>query len=312
MKIIFFGSDDFAVAHLEALCASKYDVIACVTQPDKKKGRHLQVGASLVKKFALQEKIPLLQPDDLRDKNFVHQLKNFDSDLFVVVAYGKILPKEIITLPKIFCINIHGSLLPKYRGAAPINWAIMSGEERTGISVIKMNEEMDAGDIISQKEVKIDKNDTAVSLRAKMAEVSAAFLMEVLDAIEAKSYRLTKQDKKAVTYAPKLTKELGLIDWKKPALEIHNLVRGLLPWPCAYTFYCGKQLKVLRTEVVQKDSGKFSPGEVIDIAKDGFIVVAGKDTLKISQVHLESAKPMDAKSFLAGHKLGIGFRFVKK
>ena len=312
MKIIFFGSDDFAVAHLKALVGSQHQVVACVTQPDKKKGRHLQVGVSLVKEFALQEKIPLLQPDDLTDKKFINQLKNDDSDLFVVVAYGKILPKEVITLPKIFCINIHGSLLPKYRGAAPIHWAIIKGEAETGISIIKINESLDAGDIIAQKKLKIEHNDTAISLRAKMAETSASFLLETLESIEAKSYQLTKQDNARVSHAPKLAKEHGLIDWKKPALEIHNLVRGLLPWPCAYTLYGGQQLKILQTEVIQKESGKFSPGEVVNIAKDGFIVVTGKDTLKITHVHLESAKPMDAKSFLAGHKLGIGFRFVKK
>ncbi len=311
MKIIFFGSDDFAVVNLKAMIASasKHQVLACVTQPDTRKGRHLEVSVSPVKEFALKSKIPVFQPAALLDEKFVSALKSFESDIFVVVAYGKILPKEILGLPKIFCINMHGSLLPKYRGAAPINWAIMNGEKTTGVTAIKLNPKMDAGDIIAQKEINIADDDTSISLRAKMADLSGELLLDVLDSIEQKEFTLTKQNEAQVTLAPKLTKELGVIEWQKGAQEIYRLVCALLPWPTAYTRYSGKLLKILEAEISVADCGKFKPGEVMNITPEGMDVATGQGALRLLRVHLESSKPMDAKSFVVGHKIGIGFKF---
>lgn len=309
MRIIFFGSDNFAVVHLEALIGSCHQVLSCVTQPDKRKGRHLDISVSPVKDFALKRGISVWQPSILTNGNFISQLKNTQSDLFIVVAYGKILPEEILSLPKIFCMNIHGSLLPKYRGAAPINWAIINGEKSTGVTAIKMNPAMDAGEIISSKTLAIQSSDNSITLRAKMAKLGASLLEETLDTIEKKSFTLTKQDERLVTLAPKLTKEHGLIRWEKSAVDISRLVRGLLPWPTAYTHYGGKLLKILEANAVAIDTGKFSCGQVIDISKGCFTVATGQGGLQISCVHPESSKPMDAKSFVAGHKLGIGFKF---
>jgi len=309
MKLVFFGSDDFAVANLEALVHSKHKVLACVTQPDKKKGRHLELGISPVKEFALKNKIAVLQPSVLKDSNLIQSLKDYNADIFVVIAYGKFLPEEILSLPKTFCINVHASLLPKYRGAAPINWAVINGETTTGISVIKVNESMDAGDIIGQKEVKIEPEDTSITLRLKIATAAAPFLLETLEKIESKTYTLTKQSENAVTLAPKLTKSHGLIDWQKSAVEIHNLVRGLLPWPAAFTKFNKEILKILDAKPFDEDPGKFSAGDVVGISKNGIAVATGKGVLQIYKVHLEASKPMDAKSFVAGHKIGIGFKF---
>lgn len=309
MKIIFFGSDDFAVVQLEKLINSKHQVLACVTQPDKPQGRHLDIGVSPVKEFAAARKIPVLQPKTLKDGNSTALLKDFNADVFIVVAYGQILPSSILSLPKIFSLNIHGSLLPKYRGAAPINWAIINGDKLTGVTLIKMNEKMDAGEIISAEEMKIDEADTSVTLRLKMAKLAAALLLKTLDSIENKTYKLKKQDESAVILAPKLTKDLGFINWKKNPESVYNLIRGLLPWPGAYTYYCGKRLKILEAKPLTLEAGKFSGGEVVALGKDGFDVVAGKGIVRIAQVHLESSKPMSAKDFMAGHNLGIGFRF---
>lgn len=309
MRIVFFGSDDFAVAHLDELVKSGYQVLACVTQPDKKQGRNLEVGTSLVKDFSAKNKIAVLQPATLKDASFVKVLDNFEADLFVVIAYGQFLPKEVLALPKIFSINVHGSLLPKYRGAAPINWAIINGETTTGVSIIKINEAMDAGDIIAREEVPIALEDTSLTLRAKMKTVSPKLLLKALNAIENKVYSLTKQNENEVTFAPKLTKEHGLIDWNKSAIDIHNFIRGLLPWPVAFTRYNGKTLKILEAGASFKSAEKFLPGQITGISKESLEVAAGNGVLEIRKVHLEASKPMDIKSFMAGHKLGIGFRF---
>lgn len=312
MKIIFFGSDDFALSHLECLVRSPHVICACVTQPDRPKGRHLQLSVSPIKEFALKHRIPLLQPDRLDESSFIEQLKSYAGDLFVVIAYGKILPKGILDLPKIFCINVHGSLLPKYRGAAPVNWAVINAEKTTGISIIKMNSRMDAGEIIAQKEITIEPEETAGQLREKMMRTSTEFLLETLTAIEEKIYRLIRQDETKATFAPKLKKDQGLIRWEDKADSIYNLIRGLLPYPGAFTYYGPKRLKILEATVMKIDSTQFNPGQLIDIGADGLVVATGKDALCIRQVHLEGSKPMDSKSFLAGHKLGIGFRFGDK
>jgi len=308
MKIVFFGSDDFALKSLEALVSSEHEVFACITQPDRAKGRGLKVVCSPIKDYALKNHIPVIQPTNIHDEIFVDQLKSFESDLFVIIAYGRILTPQILDIPKVFCINLHSSFLPKYRGAAPINWAIINGEEVTGNSIIKVNENMDAGEIISQEGIPIEDDDTAVTLRSKMAEKGSKLLLKTLQSIQANDFTLSKQDLSAVTYAPKLTKEVGVIKWTDKAKNIQNLIRGVVPWPSAFTYYNSKILKILEADVVDLEIGIESPGDIIEITKEGFTVVTGKGALLIKKVHLESSKMMDASSFVAGHKIEVGFR----
>ncbi len=311
MKIVFFGSDDFALVILEALSKFPHEVIACVTQPDKPKGRGLKINVSVIKECALKNQIPLLQPSRLKAPQLIKQLKDYRSDLFVVVAYGRILPPELLVLPYLCAMNVHASLLPRYRGAAPINWAIINGEKETGISIIKMNAEMDAGDIFAQAKIPIDPQDTAITLRSKLAVLGADFLLKTIDSLEKNAYTLAGQDHCKATTIPKLTKNMGLISWDKPAISIHNLVRGLVPWPTAYTYYQGRMLKILETEVVDiKESGRDSAGKVVDLSKDGFVVATGDpgQGLLVKKVHLESANPMPAAQFLAGRRLSVGLK----
>lgn len=309
MKIIFFGSDDFATTNLKRLIESHHDVVATVTQPDKAQGRGLRIGMRPVKELSGKHNIPVIQPRVLKEKYFIEELKTYQADLFVVIAYGKILPTELLKIPKKCAINVHASLLPRYRGAAPVNWAIINGEEETGISVIKLNEHMDAGDIILQQKVTIENNDTSITLRAKLAKFGTDCLCEAIDMLEKNTCSLIKQDETKVTYAPKLTKAHGLILWEKSAQQIHNMVRGLLPWPSAYTHYDGKLLKVLETDVGLSGPSDSKPGTIVDISKEGFVVATGNDRLLVKKVHLESSKPMDVKDFMAGHKISLDHRF---
>ena len=308
MKIIFFGSDDFALAHLKVLIASSHQVVACVTPTDKPKGRGLAVVFSPVKACALKDHIPVLQPLDLNDPRTISQLKALDSDLFVVIAYGTWLPPKVLEIPRLFTLNVHGSLLPRYRGAAPINWAIINGDRETGLTIMRLNSKMDAGDIVSQEKIPIDNNETAVTLRAKMMDRGPSFLLKTIETIEQRSFTFKPQDKNAVTLAPKLTKALGLIDWRKGACKIHNLVRGLVPWPTAYTYYRGKVLKILETEVVEENLENFEAGEVMRVTDQGFVVKTAEKSLFIKTVHLEASKPMNASDFVLGHKLSVGER----
>lgn len=309
MNIIFFGSDDFAAVHLEGLLRSSHKVAACVTTPDKARGRGWQISPSPVKERALEARVPVLQPEDLKESSFLKSLKGFNCDLFVVIAYGKFLPAEVLAIPRHFAVNVHGSLLPQYRGAAPINWAVINGEEETGVSLMKISRTMDAGEILAQERIAVSPTDTAVTLRIRMAEIGPSLLLKTIDSIAKNTYTLTPQDDRLVTFAPKLTKELGRIRWEKDAVSIHNLVRGLLPWPAAHTSYQGRLLKILETDVIKGEFSSFQAGEVLEIGTGGFSVAAGKGALWVKKVHLQASKPMEAASFIAGHRLEIGFRF---
>ncbi len=309
MKIVFFGSDDFAAENLQKLIDDGFTIVACVTQPDRPSGRGLKVIFSPIKIIAEGNRIPLFQPDNLRDEKFISQLKSFQADLFVVIAYGKILPSIVLEIPKLFCINVHGSLLPRYRGAAPINWAIINGDKETGFSIIKMNSKMDAGEIVAQEKMKILDDDNSQVLRERMARQSASCLANTITQIAAGKVTLTPQDVSKVTIAPKLNKELGRIDWKKSSREIHNLVRGLLPWPAAYTTFNGKSIKILKTAIAT-EANSTEPGTIIQIKKNGILVSCGNDALLLQQVQPESSKPMEAVGFAAGHKVQAGTSFV--
>jgi methionyl-tRNA formyltransferase len=234
-----------------------------------------------------------------------------NADLFVVVAFGQILKKRALEIPRLYAINVHGSLLPKYRGAAPTNWAIINGERVSGVTVIKMNEKMDEGDIILKKEMPIDAEDTNITLTEKLSDLGADALIEAVDMIDAGKAVPVKQDPSAATYAPKLGKEDGLIDWNEPAVKIHNKVRALLPWPGAYTRFDKKILKILKTEVMGSTAnGRAKNGEFLSVTKGrGMVVRTGDKDILVQRVQIEGKKPMDSEAFLRGHSLRVGYVF---
>ena len=299
MKIVFMGTPDFAVPCFEALVKSEYDIIGVFTNPDKKKGRGYAVSMPPVKETALLNGVKVFQPKTLRSDESYEILKELAPDLIVVVAYGKILPKNILELPPMGCINVHGSLLPKYRGAAPIQWSIINGEEITGITTMYMNEGLDTGDMLLQEEVSIGENETSGELFDRLCKVGSELLIKTIKGIEKGSIKRVKQRDEEATYAPMLTKEISRIDWTKNARDIHNLVRGLNPWPKAFTMLDGKVLKIYKTNVLQNVIGK--PGEIKSL--DPFIVCCGDgNAIKILELQFDSRKRMRAEDFFRGYK----------
>jgi len=252
MKIVFFGTAEFGINSLESLIKSGHRIQAVVTQPDRKRGRGQKLQPSPIKLLAGQYRLPLYQPS--RPADITSDLKRLEANLFVVVSYGCILPKQILEIPELGCINLHPSLLPKYRGAAPINWALISGEKRTGLTIIRMDEKMDSGEIILQETVEINPDDDAVSLSEKLSLGGGKLLLEAVQLIEEGKAKFLPQDKAEATYAPKLKKEDGLIDWGKSASVVHNQVRGTIPWPGTYTHIKGKTLKIWKTQVCLEDN----------------------------------------------------------
>jgi methionyl-tRNA formyltransferase len=308
MKIVFFGSDDFAAAHLLTMFELKHDIVACVTPPDQAKGRGMALTTSPVAALARARDCPVLQPTSLREVSIVESLTVWHADLFVVIAYGRLLPRSVLDVPRLGAVNVHGSLLPRYRGAAPINWAILNGDKQTGISVIHMNERMDAGDVLGQSVVDIGEEDTAVELRRSMMIAGQKLLSEVLDQIRRGAVVHTPQDDARATLAPKLTKGMGLIDWQVGAEAISCQIRGLQPWPGAFTYCHGKSVKVLSARMVLSE-GFGTPGEILEIQKDGMLIATGKGTLLVSRVHPADSKPMDAVDFVNGQRIRPGFVF---
>ncbi|MBF0569916.1 MAG: methionyl-tRNA formyltransferase [Candidatus Omnitrophica bacterium] len=305
MKILFFGCDDFAATNLKRLIADGHKVLGLVTQPDKPKGRGMHLVPSSTKELALAQGIEVFQPAVLKYPAVIEKLRSFDADLFVVIAYGKLLPEEILAIPRHFCMNLHASLLPKYRGAAPINWAVINGETETGVTLMKMNPAMDGGDIIVQDKCVIPDDMTSSQLRADLANMGAALLSATIPRIKAGDYSFEKQDEGQATHAPKMHKDLGHIRWEESAQKIHDLVRGTQPWPGAFTFWRGNRLKVLEaTATVAQRKGK--PGEIVELHKDGFYVQAADCAVLIKRVHPANSHAMDARAFLAGHRLVLG------
>jgi methionyl-tRNA formyltransferase len=310
MNIIFFGTSEFAIPALKALIASRHKVLAVVTQPDRKKGRLLKLSPPPAKVIALAHNIPVHQTDDAACPDSISYLRPLEPDLFVVISFGQILKKAVLDIPAKFSINLHGSLLPKYRGAAPTNRAVMDGEKMTGVTVIRMNERMDEGDIILKRESRIDDDDTNITVSETLADLGAVALVEAIEAVDAGTAGFTPQDGSAATYAPKLAKEDGLINWTESAEKIRNKVRGLLPWPGAYTKYEGKTLKVLKVELFGRPDGTAVPGKVLDLLKNkGIIVQTGSGSLALQYVQLEGGKEMDADAFVRGHRIPKGYVF---
>lgn len=312
MNIVFFGTSDFALPSMEALLKAGHKILAVVTQPDRPRGRNLKLSPPSVKVLAETKGIPVFQPQDASGQDSVNYLKGLGADLFVVISFGQILKRDVLSIPKIYAINVHGSLLPEYRGAAPTNWAVINGDKISGVTVIKLNEKMDEGDIIFKSEIAIDPDDTNVTLTEKLSEVGAAALIEAMHLIEKGSAKPEKQDSAKATYAPKMKKEDGLIDWNDSAIRIHGKVRGLLPWPGAYTYYDGKILKILKTELVSVPAPGVANGQVIDVLKErGILVHTGNGELLIQYLQLEGKKTLDADSFVRGHRIARGYEFAK-
>ena len=300
MKIVFMGTPDFAVPCLERLIRNKYEVLGVFTQPDKKSGRGQKFTYPPVKEFALKNNLRVFQPVTLKDNEAYTAIKNLNSEAIVVVAYGKILPANILAIPKYGCINVHGSLLPKYRGAAPIQWAIINGEEKTGVTTMIMDEDLDTGDILLKAEAKIEKDDTSETLYTRLSNLGADLLIETLKKLEKGELFPQKQNEPDATYSKLLTKDIAEIDWNKPAGRIHNLVRGLIPWPIAYTKLNSKKLKIFKTNVLKGVSGEV--GKIKSL--DPFIVFCADDTaLEILEVQFDNKKRMAAGDFFRGYRV---------
>lgn len=307
MKVVFWGSPDFAVESLKAIINSKHKIVGVITQPDKPRGRGKKLLPTPVKKTALEYNIPVFQPEKLKNNTeLIKALKELKPDIFVVVAYGKILPKEIIELPKFKTINVHASLLPEYRGSAPIHRAIMEGKDKTGVCIMEIVEELDAGDMFACEETEIKDRDDIVSLHNRLAKLGAELLIKVLDKIEEGKIDKTPQEHTKSTYAKPIKKEEGKIDWSKSSREIFNQIRALKVWPKCYTNFRDKVIKILEAEILDENStGEI--GKIVEIQKDkGFVVQTGKGKLLIKTVQFPNSKPISASDAVRGYHIKSG------
>ena len=303
MKILFMGTPEFAVPSLNALLGAGHTVCGVFTQPDKPKNRGMKLLPSPVKVCALSHEIPVFQPAKMRDGEALGYLRELDPELIVVAAYGKILPSEILDYPVKGCINVHSSLLPKYRGAAPINWAILNGEAVTGVTIMHMAPALDAGDIIAQASTPIGADETAPTLTARLAELGAELLVSAVEAIGAGTAARTPQDEADSTYAPMLSRELSPMDWSKPARTLHDQVRGLLPWPAAVAEFGGIRCKVFSTDLPLQTTDA-APGTILEAGKRGIDIACGGGTvLHIDELQADGGKRMKAADYLWGHPL---------
>lgn len=306
MKVLFMGTPDFAVACLKSLIEAKYEVCAVFTQPDKPRGRKMVMTPPDVKVCALGYNLPVYQPETLKDGKAFEIIKSYEPDVIVVAAYGKILPKEIIDYPKYGCINVHGSILPKYRGAAPIQWSVINGDKETGVTTMLMNEGLDTGDMLLIEKTAISIDDTASSVFDRLADIGGKLLVETLEKAEKGELTPIKQDDSLSSYAPMLDKNISEIDWNKDALTIHNLIRGLYSWPIAQTKFNGKKMKVYKSNV-SKLKGK--SGEVVSL--EPLTIACANGAIEILELQLEGKKRMDYKSFLLGHHIECGTNILE-
>ena len=305
MHIVFMGTPDFSVPALEALVKGGHQVIAAVTQPDKPKGRGKAVLMTPVKEKALEMGIPVYQPVKVREPEFVKTLADLAPDVIVVVAFGQILPKSILEIPRYGCVNIHASLLPKYRGAAPIQWAVIDGEKETGVTTMFMNEGLDTGDMLEKEVVPLDPKETGGSLHDKLSAVGGRLILSTLKGLEDGTLKGTPQTDEGSCYAKMLKKSLGDIDWTMDGAAIERLIRGLNPWPSAYTSLHGKTLKIWDADVTDREYG-VEPGTVAEVSKDQLIIQTGKGSLSVRSLQLEGKKRMDIQDFLRGYSLEKG------
>ena len=312
MRVIFMGTPDFSVGALKSLAENGYEIAGVVTQPDKPRGRGKASSMTPVKEAALELGLTVYQPSRVREQSFMDTVRALNPDVIVVSAFGQIIPKALLELPRYGCVNIHASLLPKYRGAAPIQWAVMDGEPVSGVTIMQMDEGLDTGDMLAKTEVPLDPDETGGSLFDKLSRAGAELLIRTLPALEQGTLTPEKQPLESPTaYARMIRKEDGRIDWNLEAEAIERRIRGLNPWPSAYTELTGKILKIWRAEVLPKESGQ-TPGTVTEAGKGGFCVQTGKGVLRLLEVQLEGKKRMDAQAFLRGFHAAPGMKLEEE
>jgi methionyl-tRNA formyltransferase len=306
LKIVFMGTPDFAVPSLKALKSAGYEIPLVITQPDRPAGRGKKITPPPVKVVAESLKVPVYQPEKVKgNEELIKTLKEISPDLIVVAAYGKILPDEILNLPSFGCINVHASLLPEYRGASPIQSVLLDGKEETGVTIMKISPELDAGDIISQRKVKIEESDNAQTLHDKLAKVGAELLIETIPDYVSGKITPVPQDHSKATYCKPITKEMGRIDWKLPAKKIFNMVRAFTPWPSAYAEFKGKRVKITEAEPVNLQG---NPGEVVKADRE-LVVATGEGALKIKRLRPEGRKEITGEEFIRGYRVKVGDKF---
>jgi methionyl-tRNA formyltransferase len=312
LRIVFFGTPEFAVPTLDALMASRHPVVGVVTQPDRPRGRGHKTTAAPIKARAAAANLPILQPERLKDPGFLDALAAFRADLGVVAAYGKILTDAVLATPRLGMINVHASLLPKYRGAAPVHRAIIAGEIETGVTIMRVVKALDAGPMLATTRRAIDPDETSEEVERDLARLGATLLAAVVDDRAAGRATETAQDDALATYARRLKKEDGAIDWSQPAEAVHNLIRGLHPWPHAFTFLHGTRLIIRHSRVADTSdtSSSGAPGAVIASGGDDLIVATGRGSIRIAEMQAEGKRPVTARDFLAGHRLTRGDRFT--
>lgn len=310
MKIVFMGTPDFAVPTLKALINSEHEVLAVFTQPDKAVGRKQIMTPPPVKVCAEAESIPVYQPNTLKTDDISLLLSELSPDVIVVVAYGKILPENILSIPKFGCINGHASLLPRHRGASPIQWSIVCGDNKTGVTTMLMEKGLDTGDMLLREEVAIGDNETGEELHDRLSEITASLMLKTLSNVEAGTITPEKQDDSLSTYAPIITREMGHIDFNKPALEVHNLIRGFYSWPAAYFYLNGKRIKVLSAKISDK-SGDVA-GTIIDCDNEFVVACGDGNSVSLLEIQPEGSKRMAASDYLKGHSLEKGTVIVSE
>ena len=306
MRIIFMGTPDFSVGTLEALVEAGHEVVLAVTQPDKPKGRGKEMQFTPVKECALRHGIPVFQPKKVRDPECVEELKKYQADVCVVIAFGQILPKEILEMTPYGCINVHASLLPSYRGAAPIQWAVIRVEKISGVTTMQMDEGLDTGDMLEKTEIILDEKETGGSLHDKLAEAGAKLCVHTLDKLVQGDLTPQKQGESPTEYARMLDKKLGDINWEQSAVEIERLIRGLNPWPSAYTDWNGKTMKIWEADAVPGENTEKAPGTITDVTKDDFAVQTGDGQLRVRALQIPGKKRMEADAFLRGYQVKVG------
>lgn len=307
IRIVYMGTPDFAVEPLEAIIKAGYEVAAVVTQPDKQKGRGKEVKMTPVKECALRHGIPVFQPVKIKEPEAVAELEKYQADLFVVAAFGQLLSEEILNMPEYGCINIHASLLPAYRGAAPIQWAVLNGEKESGVTIMQMDKGLDTGDMLLKRSVELSPTETGDSLHDKLMHLGAELIVEALSKLEKGELVPEKQKDELSSYAKKLTKAMGQIDWSKDAVSLERWIRGLNSWPSAYTFFGGKTLKIWEAQVAEENGAqKAEPGQVVSVSREGFTVACGQGALQILSLQLEGKKRVLTREFLLGYQVEPG------
>jgi methionyl-tRNA formyltransferase len=309
LRVVFFGTPQFAVPSLEGLLRSRHHVAGVITQPDRPRGRGQKVTDAPVKALAVAEGVPVYQPPRLKDAEAAARLRQWQPDVGVVAAYGRLIPDELLAIPRLGMINVHASLLPKYRGAAPVHRAVIAGERETGVTIMRVIRELDAGAMFAKATRPIAEEETSDVVEQALAQLGAGLLVDVMDALAEGTAREEPQDDSQATYAAKITREEGAIDWSQPAFVIHNKVRGLYPWPHAHTFLDGARLIVLRARVEAPIAYPQPPGTVMHVSRDALHVVAGDGrVLAIDTLQLEGKRPMSVRDFVAGRPVSTGTR----